>query len=418
MTKKFTKKIRFASKYLGLVMCMLLFLAAGVQSANAQNLTVKAYGSLTLDVSVLDNIFGTVTVNDTVRTADYSGNLLTSNLPTSVAGFGGVQVVFANRNVFEPPISIAQVDALIDYVKAGGILIGNFEGVPISGTSTTAGDYIGSSLLCNAVNLVSSPGNSSGISPMPQNHPGNGALLLNSSGAASVVTTTTYSVIYNVPSENIIFSEYNYAGCGGEGALDIVVPAYPGCSSACGVNGFAFLSGENIGAMNAEDATVGGRNNTQANINYAQLMYDFLYDPAAMATRRAWSTISTNNNTTCAPALAPVPCLSCSAGTTAPTLSSTTISNVCPATTVNLTTITASNLPASTTLTWHTGTPATTANKITGTAVAAGIYYAAFFDATNNCYSGASGSATTAVTATVNSCVTPCNAGTVAPVVH
>ena len=92
----------------------------------------------------------------------------------------------------------------------------------------------------------------------------------------------------------------------------------------------------------------------------------------------------------------------CSAGTVAPIIATTTKANVCPATTVDLTSITASNLPASTTLTWHTGTPATTANKVTGTALAAGTYYAAFFDATNNCYS-----ATTVVTATVASCI--CN---------
>lgn len=99
--------------------------------------------------------------------------------------------------------------------------------------------------------------------------------------------------------------------------------------------------------------------------------------------------------------------VTCNAGTTAPTLSATTINNVCPSTTVDLTTITASNLPASTTLTWHTATPATTANKIaTPSAVAAGTYYAAFFDATNNCYSGTSGngSATTVVTATTTTC--------------
>ena len=105
----------------------------------------------------------------------------------------------------------------------------------------------------------------------------------------------------------------------------------------------------------------------------------------------------------------------CIAGTTAPTLTATTKANVCPATTVDLTTITASNLPASTTLTWHTATPATTANKIaTPNAVAAGTYYAAFFDATKNCYSGTggNGSATTSVTATVIAC---CTAGTTAP---
>jgi alpha-tubulin suppressor-like RCC1 family protein len=95
----------------------------------------------------------------------------------------------------------------------------------------------------------------------------------------------------------------------------------------------------------------------------------------------------------------------CGAGTSAPTLSAITKANACPTTTVDLTTITASNMPAGATLTWHTGTPATTANKITGTAVAAGTYYAAFFDATNNCYSGTSGAGTTAVTATVNPCL-------------
>ncbi|MFN3489046.1 MAG: hypothetical protein ACK4YV_07920 [Emticicia sp.] len=95
----------------------------------------------------------------------------------------------------------------------------------------------------------------------------------------------------------------------------------------------------------------------------------------------------------------------CQAGTTAPTLSATTKSNTCPATTVNLTTITASNLPANTTLTWHSGTPATTANKVANSAAitTAGTYYAAFFDGTNACYS----TATTAVTATLSNCNTP-----------
>jgi hypothetical protein len=99
---------------------------------------------------------------------------------------------------------------------------------------------------------------------------------------------------------------------------------------------------------------------------------------------------------------------SCVAGAAAPTLSAATIANVCPASTVDLTTLTASNAPIGTTLTWHTATPATTANKIASpSAVAAGTYYAAFFDSTNNCYSGTNGngSATTVVTATVNSCL-------------
>jgi hypothetical protein len=97
------------------------------------------------------------------------------------------------------------------------------------------------------------------------------------------------------------------------------------------------------------------------------------------------------------------------AGSTAPTLTATTKTNVCPATTVDLTTITATNLPSNTTLTWHTGTPATSTNKVTGTSVATGVtYYAAFYDAAADCYSGVSGAATTAVTTTATVCtVTP-----------
>lgn len=105
----------------------------------------------------------------------------------------------------------------------------------------------------------------------------------------------------------------------------------------------------------------------------------------------------------------------CAAGGTAPSLSSSTLSNTCPATTADLTSITASNLPSGLSLTWHTATPATNANKVTGTSVAAGTYYAAFYDATNDCYSGTSGSATSAVTVTQTPC---CNAGTVAPSVN
>ncbi len=96
----------------------------------------------------------------------------------------------------------------------------------------------------------------------------------------------------------------------------------------------------------------------------------------------------------------PGACTGCNAGIIAPTLSATTKTNSCFATTVDLTTITASNTPGGTSLSWHTGTPCTAANVVsTPSAVAAGTYYAAFHDAVNNCYSG---SAATAVTATVN----------------
>jgi hypothetical protein len=96
----------------------------------------------------------------------------------------------------------------------------------------------------------------------------------------------------------------------------------------------------------------------------------------------------------------------CNSGTVAPLLSATTKQNLCPATTVDLSTITASNQPANTVLTWHGGTPASNANKIADvTALGAGTYYAAIYDAVNGCYSGSpSGSATTPFTVTIVTC--------------
>lgn len=91
-------------------------------------------------------------------------------------------------------------------------------------------------------------------------------------------------------------------------------------------------------------------------------------------------------------------CNTCPARLDAPALSSTTVTVTCPSQTYSLNTITASNTPANTVLTWHTGTPATNANKIANTsAVAEGIYYAAFYNSSNDCYSGINGSATTQV---------------------
>ncbi|MEX0274267.1 MAG: DUF4347 domain-containing protein, partial [Flavobacteriaceae bacterium] len=91
-------------------------------------------------------------------------------------------------------------------------------------------------------------------------------------------------------------------------------------------------------------------------------------------------------------------CFNCPTGIDAPALSSTSISNVCPVKTFDLTSITASNGLANTTLTWHTGTPATNANSIVDpTAVTHGIYYAAFYNAANDCYSGENGEGTTMV---------------------
>ncbi len=102
----------------------------------------------------------------------------------------------------------------------------------------------------------------------------------------------------------------------------------------------------------------------------------------------------------------------CAAGTTAPILSLVTLTNICPSTTLDLTTVTATNLPLGVSLTWHTAAIATTANKVTATALATGItYYAAFYDAVGGCYSSVS-------TPFLTSTTTCCSAGNLAPKLH
>ncbi|PRY28144.1 hypothetical protein CLV58_1301, partial [Spirosoma oryzae] len=72
-----------------------------------------------------------------------------------------------------------------------------------------------------------------------------------------------------------------------------------------------------------------------------------------------------------------------------PVLSTTAVTSTCPATSVSLATITVSNQPASTTLTWHSSATATAANRITDvSALRSGTYYAAFYDGT--CFTKAS----------------------------
>jgi hypothetical protein len=99
----------------------------------------------------------------------------------------------------------------------------------------------------------------------------------------------------------------------------------------------------------------------------------------------------------------------CAAGTTAPTVNSN-LTNVCPATTVNLTTAQTSTAPSGTQIVWYTNNVHSGA-PLTATQVAnagAGTYYA-FYQSTSNasCYSAASNP----VSVTINSCVI-CNAGT------
>jgi hypothetical protein len=360
------------------------------------NLTIRGYtnASSVVDVTVLDQIFGTVTVNGNVSTTDFNfGTSLFSAIPTTVSGFGGVQVVLLGGFNSGTNITSAQADALIAYVKGGGILIGNLEGTLVTPSNVPALKYIGEALLCNAVTLTASVANQTGPNPAPAFHPGNGALLL-SSGATTVATTTSYSKVLGLPCENVVYADNTTASSSTVSALDFVVPAYPGTISSCGVNGMALFSGEIQGIL-----LTGIRNESQSNRNYAQLIFDFLYTPSAMTSRRAWSATSSNTNTTCPPALSPAVC---AAGKIAPTLAATTIASVCPAITVNLNSVLASTAPTGSSLKWYTSVARTT-EVITPTAVTTGgTYFAFFYDATNNCFSPASAG----LTATITNCCT------------
>ena len=80
----------------------------------------------------------------------------------------------------------------------------------------------------------------------------------------------------------------------------------------------------------------------------------------------------------------------CEAGGNAPALSNTLIVTC---STANLSTITVSNKPASAsvTMTWHTGSVATNANKISNiTSLSVGTYYANFYDSAHDCYGAVS----------------------------
>ncbi len=100
--------------------------------------------------------------------------------------------------------------------------------------------------------------------------------------------------------------------------------------------------------------------------------------------------------------------LCCKAGNNSPILSATAKVNVCPALTIDLTTITASNLPLGTVLEWHTSATPTALTKLNiVSSLSAGTYYATFHDLSFNCYSP-----TASVTASIVPC---CNSGNEAP---
>ena len=102
-------------------------------------------------------------------------------------------------------------------------------------------------------------------------------------------------------------------------------------------------------------------------------------------------------------------CLTCNAGTTAPAITATTLSNTCPSTTVSLAALANTGTkPAGTTLIWSThNTPSVSGDTLTSLSVTAGKYYAFYYDKVNNCYSPAD-----SIVVTITTCTSPVTVGT------
>lgn len=105
-------------------------------------------------------------------------------------------------------------------------------------------------------------------------------------------------------------------------------------------------------------------------------------------------------------------CPGCGAGTTAPPLSATTLTNVCNSTTADLDALHTGTIPTGATIVWSTDNDSSdglSSTVATPTAVAvAGTYYAYYHHAVDACYSPVS----TGVVFTLTDC---CDAGTEAP---
>lgn len=404
MNKTYSNLIRKALASFKILALGVLLLFAAVTAKGQQNLNMLAYGGNgnRIDVSVLTSVFGDVTVNGVVQTADTFPNNSLSNLATSVSAYSNIQAIYINDIGVPRIISQAQADALVAYVKQGGILIGSMENVRIdSASGTEVNKYIGEKLLVQPGITIVSTYSSTVPDPARAYHNSGGPLNLNAT-ATSVVTTGSAYSFSGIPRESVVFSfvkPTSAATCGTE-ALDFIAPSYPGDvnAKAAGINGFAYLSGETQGPLTS-GFSAGPRDNTQANTNLARLMYDFLYSPANMITRRAWSKTAANVNSFCAVSTTS---LECSAGYTAPPLTGTALSNTCPTTTVNLNSLHTATVPSGSSLVWfnnitHAGTAVSTPAAV-GTA---GTYYAFYYDSTNNCYSPASN----AVNVTINCCL-------------
>ncbi|MFK7922044.1 MAG: hypothetical protein AB8H47_08805 [Bacteroidia bacterium] len=287
-----------------------------------------------------DNVIG-VTTNPNGSPVIYNGTnhvsfaVSRNFIPSDVSAYAGVDMVFISEGP-NNTLSQDQVDALVDFVFQGGILVANFEETQITSprngiNPAYVGAYLANTFICSDVYVMHTFGdgdNNQGfgesqtcVDPFPY-HPGSGNLNLTApgwdtpiSGGGTELRQAKSSWYVGVPSENavlycdgdpddVVGSSGANASCSNSAVLDMVFPAYPGTPNECGIQGMAFISGEQEnGILQNTD-----RSNLQYNRNWAQLAYDFLHDPAAMAVRNAWSTDPNNTNTTCPPAVFGPPC--------------------------------------------------------------------------------------------------------------
>jgi len=277
-----------------------------------------AFSETVIDASVLDDVFDTVRINGTVVTGDIYGGIPLTGVPNTVAGFGSADMVYVSLGAsYNGDINQAQADALVDYVKQGGVLImpdTEFSG--ISETSFSAVPYMANQLYCPSegvnITLVNTPFFTT-FNPAQKFHPGNGPLLFNAN-PGNIYTTASHDVYMGVPSEGSIFLAQSIGTCGNARVLEFIVPSCPGVST-CGVDGFAIFNGEesdgplDAGYFSGSAIVSDTRNNSQINQDIAQLAFDFLYDFPALATRLVWASDPANGNTICPPtASCVVPC--------------------------------------------------------------------------------------------------------------
>ena len=109
-------------------------------------------------------------------------------------------------------------------------------------------------------------------------------------------------------------------------------------------------------------------------------------------------TLNTNGDTTCKSQYPTIDIYQLSLAT--PSVSATTLSNTCPATTVNLNSLVTSTAPSGASLEWFTNNTHTGTAYATPTAATADTFYAFYHDVVNGCYSPSS----SAVVVTIMTC--------------